>query len=83
MFHGRLRLQRNLVPAFVSEVFTSAENVSSQKAQIPSHKHGSLRRLSGKAFLNCCRYDENPHTKSREDWDVADDDSDDDPWFHD
>jgi len=70
-------LQRNLVPAFVSEVFTSAENVSSQKAQIPSHKHGSLRRLSGKAFLNCCRYDENPHTKSREDWDVADDDSDD------
>jgi len=70
-------LQRNLVPAFVSEVFASPENASSQKAQVPSDKRGSLRRLSGKAFLNCCRYDENPHTKGTEDLKVADQDSDD------
>ena len=71
------------MPAFVSEVFTSAENVFSKKAQVPTHKRGSLQTFSGKTFLNCCRYDENPHTQSTEDLDVADDDSDDDPWFHD
>eukprot|EP00434_Breviolum_minutum_P026102 symbB.v1.2.023078.t1/scaffold2054.1/size90980/3 len=70
-------LQRNLVPAFVSEVLASPENVSSQQAQVLSDKRGSLRRLSGKAFLNCCRYDENPHTKGTEDLNVADEDSDD------
>ena len=74
-------LQRSLVPAFVSEVFASAENVSSQKAQVPSDKRGSLRRLSGKAFLNCCRFDENPHTKGTEDLNSADEDSDDDDAF--
>lgn len=85
LLEKEMGLQRNLVPAFVSEVFASAENVSSQKAQVPSHKRGSLRRLSGQAFLNCCRYDENPHTKSTEDLDVADDDSDDETfqWIRD
>ena len=71
------------MPAYVSEVLASPENVSSQQAQVPSDKRGSLRRLSGKAFLNCCRYDENPHTKGTEDLNVADEDSDDDSWFHD
>ena len=71
------------MPAFVSEVFASAENVSSQKAQVPSDKRGSLRRLSGKAFLKCCRCDENPHAKGTEDLNSADEDSDDDPRLHD